>query len=106
MSHEPRVTLVLCGHRTEAAVVAHRSSCSRSVRATTAHRMVGKTKKSSLGFGANLHQSLYGGEEGARRWWSFSSGWRRRDHDEDQDEESWWGGDLHRGQGDLFIGWR
>jgi hypothetical protein len=88
MTHEPRVALVHGGHRTEEAVVAHRSSCSRPIRATTAHREVGKTKKSSSGFGSDLHRSLYGGEETAQRWWSFGSGWRRCGHDEDQEEES------------------
>jgi hypothetical protein len=102
MAHDPRVELVHGGHKIEAAVVAHRSSCSRSVRSTAAHRKVGKTKKSSPGFGSALHQSLYGTEEVARWRWSFSLGWRQHERDEDQEEESWRGGDLHRGQGDLL----
>jgi hypothetical protein len=65
------------GHRTEAAMVAHRSSCSWSVRATAARHEVGKMKESSPGFGSDLHQSLYGGKEATRRRWSFDSGWRR-----------------------------
>jgi hypothetical protein len=73
MAHEPRVALVHGGHRTEAAVVAHRSSYSRPVRATMAHHELGKTKKSSPGFGSDLHRSLYGGEEAPRRRWSFGS---------------------------------
>jgi hypothetical protein len=63
------------GHRTEAAVVAHQSSYSRPVQAMVAHREVGKTKKSSLGFGSDLHQSLYGSKEVVRRRLSFGSGW-------------------------------
>jgi hypothetical protein len=76
MAHEPRVALVHGGHRIEAAVVAHQSSCSRPVRATVAQRKVGKMKKSSPGFSFDLHRSLYGGEEAARRRWSFGLGWR------------------------------
>jgi hypothetical protein len=85
MAHEPRVALVHGGHRTEAVVVAQWSSCSRPVQATAARRTVGKMKKSSPVFGFDLHQSLYGGEEAARWWWSFGSGWRWREHDEDQE---------------------
>jgi hypothetical protein len=50
-------------HRIEAAAVAHQSSYSQPVWATTAHHEVGKTKKSSPGFSSDLHQSLYGGKE-------------------------------------------
>jgi hypothetical protein len=46
------------GHRTEAAVVAHQSSCSRPLWATVDRHEVGKTK-SSPGFGFDLHQILY-----------------------------------------------
>jgi hypothetical protein len=63
MAHEPRVALVHGGHRTEAVVVARRSSYSRPVRPTMAHHELGKTKKSSLRFISDLHRSLYGGEE-------------------------------------------
>jgi hypothetical protein len=66
MAHELRVVLVHSGHRTEEAVVAHQSSFSRPVWATAAHRDVGKTKKSSSGFGSDLQRSLYGSEEAAR----------------------------------------
>jgi hypothetical protein len=75
MAHEPRVALIHGEPITEEAVVARQSSCSRPVRATVAHSEVGKTKKSSPGFGSDLHRSLYGGEEAARWWWSFGSGW-------------------------------
>jgi hypothetical protein len=85
------------GHRIEAVVVAHRSSCSRPVQATTAHHDVRKMRKSSPGFGSDLHQSLYGGKDVARRRWSFGSGWRRRGRDVDQEEESKRDGDLHQG---------
>jgi hypothetical protein len=88
MAHEPWVALDHGGHRTEEAVLAHRSSYSQLVRAMEAHREVGETKKSSLGFGSDLHRSLYNGEEAARRRWSFGSGWRHCGHDEDQEEES------------------
>jgi hypothetical protein len=70
------------GHRTEAAMVAHRSSCSRPIRATAARHEVGKTKKSLSGFSSDLHQSLYSGKEATRRRWSFGSGWRRHGRDE------------------------
>jgi hypothetical protein len=83
MAHEPRVALVHGGHRTEVVVAAHQSSCSRPVRATAAHHKVGKTKNSP-GFGSDLHRSLYGGKEAARRQWRFGLGWRRHEHDEDQ----------------------
>jgi hypothetical protein len=96
------VALVHGGHRIEATVVAHRSSCSWSIRAMAARRNVGKTKKSSPGFGSDLHRSLYGGEEVTRWRWSFSSGWRQSERDEDQEEESWRGGDLHRRQDNLL----
>jgi hypothetical protein len=56
--------------------------------ATVAHHEVGKTKKSSPGFGFDLHQSLYGGKEAVRRRWTFGSRWRWRGHDGDQEEES------------------
>jgi hypothetical protein len=65
------------GHRIEAVVVALWSSCYRPVQATAAHREVGKMKKSSLGFGSDLHRSLYGGKEAAQQRWSFGSGWQR-----------------------------
>jgi hypothetical protein len=66
MAHEPRVVLAHGGHRTVVAVVPRWSSCSWPVRAMVAHRKVGKTKKSSPGFGSDLHRSLYGGEEAVR----------------------------------------
>jgi hypothetical protein len=77
------VGMVHGGHRTEAAVVAHRSSCSRPVWAMVSHHEVAKMKKSSLGFSSDLHRSLYDGKEAARRRWSFSSGWRWCGSDED-----------------------
>jgi hypothetical protein len=83
MAHEPRVALVHGGHRTEEAMVAHGSSYSQPVWATVAHREVGKMKKSSPGFGSDLHRSLYGGEEVARRRWSFVLGSRWCGHDDD-----------------------
>jgi hypothetical protein len=44
----------ISGPGTEATAVAHQSSCSRPIRATTAHHEVGKMKKSSLGFGGKV----------------------------------------------------
>jgi hypothetical protein len=55
------------GHRTEAAVVARWSSCSRPVWATTARNEVGKTKENSPEFSSDLHRSLHGGKEAVRR---------------------------------------
>jgi hypothetical protein len=44
----------ISGPGIDATVVAHQSSCSRPIRATTAHHEVGKMKKSSLGFGGKV----------------------------------------------------
>jgi hypothetical protein len=62
------------GHRIEVVVGAHRSSYSQLVQATTARHEVGKTKKSSPGFGSDLNRSLYGGKEVTQWRWSFGSG--------------------------------
>jgi hypothetical protein len=67
--------LVHGGPGTEATTVDHWSSCSQQVQATAAHHEVGKMKKSSPGFGSDLHRSLYGGKDVARRRWSLGSGW-------------------------------
>jgi hypothetical protein len=98
MAHEPRVVLVHGGHRIEAAVVAHWTSCSQTVQATAAHRKLGKTKKSSPGFGSDLHRSLYGSEEVARWQWSFGFRWRWCEHDEDQEEATFYGAEASRGR--------
>jgi hypothetical protein len=74
------------GHRTEAAVVAHQSSCSRPLWATVDRHEVGKTKSTGVWFRPS--PEIVRQQEVARRRWSFGSGWRRRGRDEDQEEES------------------